>query len=528
MNTPIHPPNGKLITQNSQLITHKVRRLWDSIIPFRISPKDALFPLQRKFIDDAAQYKIAVTTRQWGKSHLTAGEAVHDCLKHPGTLWVCMSAGERQSLEWKAWADVWVRAYKVAIHDVAELRDGRAEGLLRSAEIQFANGSRIIAIPSNPSTARGYSANIILDEFAYHESPDAVWAAMFPSTANELSGTFLQRYEALLGNKSPAIRRPLKLRVVSTFNGRGNKFYDLWEKADKNGYSKHFVTIHDAVADGMPLDPEKLRSALDDPDIWAQEFECMPMDASAVLLPYDVIARCESPEATTVISPEFYHISKPPIYIGWDFARKQDLSVLWIAEKMGDVLHTREVVEFRNMSTPDQINAVRHRIKAAQKVCLDYTGSGVGCGDFLAREFGQYSPQKHQYGKIELCAFSNALKVEVFSKLRMAFDSVKIRVPVNREVREDLHSVNRVVTQTGTVTYRAPRNEDGHADRCTALALCLRASDTYVAMFAPRVFDTPYSRIILERRRRHEENEKFRKEFYGDVHRSIDGRDIIP
>jgi phage FluMu gp28-like protein len=48
-------------------------------------------------------------------------------------------------------------------------------------------------------------------------------------------------------------------------------------------------------------------------------------------------------------------------------------------------------------------------------------------------------------------------------------------VPISRLVREDLHSVNRVTTASGGVTYRAPHSADGHADRCTALALALRA-----------------------------------------------------
>jgi phage FluMu gp28-like protein len=43
-------------------------------------------------------------------------------------------------------------------------------------------------------------------------------------------------------------------------------------------------------------------------------------------------------------------------------------------------------------------------------------------------------------------------------------------------IREDLHSLNRVSTPTGQITYRAPHSADGHADRCTALALALRAT----------------------------------------------------
>lgn len=442
-----------------------------------LSPKDLLYPLQRQFLDDKAQYKIGVTTRQWGKSTVTSGEAVHDCLVDPGTKWVCMSAGERQSVEWLNKAKEWQAAYGMVIEDFTEDRSGIAEGLLRSAEIQFSNGSRVIAIPANPATARGYSANIILDEFAYHEDPDAVWSAMFPSTTNQLAGTFLDRWTAMLKGEDTNIRRDLKLRVVSTFNGRNNKFFTLWERARENGYSAHKVTIHDAIADGMPLDAEKLRLALDDADAWAQEFECEPMDTSSVLLPYELIATCESAEATTMVSPEFWAVRQPrPLFMGIDFARKWDLSVAWTDELLGDVAQACEVLEMRAMSTPDQIDLLRPRLARVQRACLDYTGPGVGMGDYLVKEYGEWKPEEHLFGKIELVTFGNANKVELFTKLRMAFEQRKVRVPIHRVIREDLHSMQRVVSAQGNITYRAPHTDDGHADRCTAKALALRAA----------------------------------------------------
>ena len=459
----------------------------DSTIPAALSPKDLLYPKQRAFVDDRAQYKIGVTTRQWGKSTVTAGEAVHDCLVDPGTKWVCMSAGERQSVEWLGKAKEWQQAYNMAIVDQAEDRGGFAEGLLKSAEISFSNGSKIIAIPANPSTARGYSANVILDEFAYHEDPKAIWAALFPSTTNKLAGTFLDRWRALVKGESTDIRRHLKLRVVSTFNGRNNKFFELWEKATENGYSRHLVTIWDAIADGMPLDAEKLKAALDDPEIWAQEFECLPMDSSSVLLPYDLIATCESAEATKAVTAEFWSGTQPgPLSMGIDFARKKDLSVAWTNERVGDVGQTREVMEMRAMSTPDQIDLLRPRIQKANRVCLDYTGPGVGMGDYLVKEFGEWNPARHLFGKIELVTFTQSSKVELFSKLRMAFEAKRLRVPIDRVIREDLHSMQRVVSNNGAITYRAPHTDDGHADRCTALALCERASD---GMTAPAEFE---------------------------------------
>jgi phage FluMu gp28-like protein len=442
-----------------------------------LSPKDLLYPLQRRIVDSAAQYLIASCTRQFGKSTCTAGWAVHLCLTEPGTTVVCMSAGERQSGEWLNKAKEWQKAYNMVIVDVAEDRGGIAEGLLRSTEILFANGSRIIAIPANPSTARGYSAHIILDEFAYHEDPDAIWAAMFPATTNALAGTFLDRWRALLKGESTDIRRDLKVRIVSTFNGRNNKFFQLWEHSEENGYERHKVTIHDAIADGMPLDAEKLRRALDDPEAWAQEYECEPVDSSAVLLPYDLIGTCESQEATMMVPGDFWESgSNRPLFMGIDFARKRDFSVAWTSEVVGDVGQTREVMEMKAMSTPDQIDLLRPRLEKVVRACLDYTGPGVGMGDYLVKEFGEWNPARHLYGKIELVTFSQQSKVELFSKLRMAFEAKTVRVPVSRVIREDLHSMQRVTSANGGISYRAPHTDDGHADRCTALALCVRAS----------------------------------------------------
>jgi len=42
------------------------------------------------------------------------------------------------------------------------------------AEMRWPNGSRLQAIPANPATVRGYSANLFLDEFAFLENPDAI------------------------------------------------------------------------------------------------------------------------------------------------------------------------------------------------------------------------------------------------------------------------------------------------------------------------------------------------------------------
>jgi len=128
------------------------------------------------------------------------------------------------------------------------------------------------------------------------------------------------------------------------------------------------------------------------------------------------------------------------------------------------------------MPTPQQVEILRPRIQKAQRTCVDYTGPGIGFGDYLVKEFGEWEPAAHKFGKIELCTFTATLKRDIFSKLRMAFEQGAVRIPASRVIREDLHSMARVTTKNGEVTYKAPHTEDGHADRCTALALAVRAA----------------------------------------------------
>jgi len=372
----------------------------------------------------------------------------------------------------------WAAAFKLSIESYAEDRL-LGEALLKVAEIVFANGSRIVAIPANPSTARGYSANVILDEFGYHEDPDAIWAAMFPSLTNPLAGTFMRKVHALYGGSEnlDSIRREMKIRVVSTFNGRENKFFKLWEKRKENGYSGHQTTIYDAIKQGLKIDPEQIRLGLDDPDAWSQEYECQATDTSNVLLPYSLLQHAESVEATETIEPEFFQ-SNRNIFCGIDFGRSNDPTICWTLELVGDILWTREVLVLRTMATPEQNKILEMRIKASRRTCYDYTGPGIGFGDYAVKEFGvgEWKPDEHKFGRLELVKFTLAIKRSLFPTLRRKFETpCKIRIPISRMVREDLHSVQQVVTG-GEYNYWAARTKEGHSDRCTALALAVRAA----------------------------------------------------
>lgn len=412
--------------------------------------KEILLPWQQRWVADASRFKIGMWSRQTGKSFSTACEAVTDCAAqgmNSSDLWVVLSAGERQALEWMEKAKKWSEAIKATVDSYDEVRNS-ANALMSKAEIRFANGARIVAIPANPDTARGYSGNLILDEFAIHERPFDIWAAIYPSITNDLAGE-------------------KKLRIVSTPKGRGNKFADLWEHNDT--YSKHLVTIEDAAALGLfGRDPARaqaklaeLRAGVDDDDIWAQEYLCQFIDSTSVLLPYELIGRCESDRIADDGSS--------PLYIGMDVGRRKDLSVIVTAQKQGDVLAVLSVDVLAKTPFADQLRILVDKARAnrVQGVCIDATGIGAMLAEEAVKALG---------GKCRGVEFTVKSKGEMYGLMRRRFEERSVRVPVERVLREDLHAVQRVVSSTGAVTYSAPRNEDGHSDRAAALALCCMAA----------------------------------------------------
>ena len=435
-------------------------------------PRHCLLEYQYRLCGDSARFKIGLFARQTGKDFTEACEIVYDCFQaltdgRGGTQWMIVAPSERQSLETLDKVKDWTRAFHGVIDDCREHRDGGAESLLKSAEVTIrAPGSKCVskvrAVPGRPDTVRGSSSNVLLTEFDFFEDPNKTWRAIMPSITNPLRGG------------------PKKVRIITTPNGLGGAAHKIWTKTGgRVVWSKHKVTIHDAVRVGLEVDIEELREAFDDPEGWAQEFECEFLDTASVLLPYEVLAAIENPAATIAVPWEFWRTRDPqaaPIDLGIDFGRKRNLTCAWALENFGGFKMTRCVTTMENTPTHIQFENLLPQLKAARRICVDYTGPGIGFGDMVVSQFGEWNPAKHKFGKVELVTFTNQLKCEIFPALRAEADQHKLGIPQDRAIREDLHSMCRVVTPSGNLTYRAPHTADGHADRCTALALGIRAA----------------------------------------------------
>jgi phage FluMu gp28-like protein len=435
-----------------------------------------LLPFQRAFASDPARFAIALWGRQSGKGFTSAYLAVADAMSAPGNHWIIAAPTERQAIETLEKCKAWSREFAQTLTE-GEAEVEAADGLasIKSKIIVFDNGSRIYALPGRPASLRGFSGNLILDEFAFFENGAEVWKAIYPVITNPASGV-------------------KKIRITSTPSGKGNQFFTLVDENFLNPkpdrpikWSVHKATIHNVAreweASGMLHGKtaqqyvEELRAGFDTPEAWPQEFECEFVDLDNFLLPFDIIANAATSAASENTPPELWGRD---IYLGIDFGRTNDPTVCWALERAGDVFWTREVLLLKGVSTPDQQTALELRCAAAIRVCFDYTGPGIGLGDYLARNpaIGIHDPARHHFGKLDLCTFTQPFKRDLFPKLRRACEPpVRLRIPVSDAIRDDLHAMRQIV-RNGEYTYSAPRTAEGHSDRCTALALALRAADS--------------------------------------------------
>jgi phage FluMu gp28-like protein len=400
-----------------------------------------LYDYQKRWVTDDNRFKVGLWCRQSGKSFAIGLEAVLDAVQ-TGSNWVLLSAGERQSKELMEKVKMHTEAMALAASAVEE--DFFADTLTKQLLVTLPNRARIIALPANPDTARGFSANVILDEFGFHKDSHKIWTALYPT-----------------------ITRGYKLRVVSTPQGKSNQFYKLW--TGDNGYAKHFADIYTAVKEGLPVDAEQLRKGLDDDEAWAQEYECQFLDEATAFLTYDLIAACESPDAYADLQEPY--VPAAPTYVGIDIGRKRDLTVIWVVQQIGDVFWTRAVIPLEKTPFPDQRDFIRRlfaSIKPA-RVCIDYTGMGGPIAEDLQQTFGSAT--------VEAVTFTNQVKSDLAMRTRKLAEDRRIRLPIDNACRNDLHSVKKVVTAAGNIRFDAERTKDGHADRFWALSLALMATD---------------------------------------------------
>lgn len=432
----------------------------------RVSPlnPDAIFlPFQSAWVKDDARLKLMEKSRQIGLSWSTA----YACVERTSAQgarhdqWV----SSRDDLQARLFIEdckMWAGIMNLAARDLGEVVLD-PKGRVSAYVLEFANGKRIHSMSSNADAQAGKRGGRVLDEFALHPDPRKLWSIAYPGITWG-------------GN----------MEVISTHRGSHNFFNQLIREVRERGNPKnislHRITLQDALDQGflfklqrmLPGDDERqamdeaayfdfVRAGCADEESFQQEYMCNPADDDVAFLEYGLISSAEYAADT-----DWQTCQNGRLFAGIDIGRKQDLTVIWVLEELGDVLYTRHVEAMRNMRKSDQEKILWPWIERCDRSCIDATGLGIGWADDAQDKFGEH--------RVEAVTFTSRVKEALAYPVRGAMEDHALRIPYDPKIRADLRMVTKQVTATGNVRFTAERTADGHADHFWALALARQAA----------------------------------------------------
>ncbi len=136
-------------------------------------------------------------------------------------------------------------------------------------ELELSNGSRIVVIPCNPDTAAGFTIDLLIgDEVAKMPGWNDLQSAIFPMIS----------------------RSNGKVALFSSYKGK-NHWWRITEDKISDENPDGFKVLKYPIGVNPPPNLERLKHMLPE-DVYAEEFECIPIDEAHSLFPYNLIDSC--------------------------------------------------------------------------------------------------------------------------------------------------------------------------------------------------------------------------------------------
>jgi len=437
-----------------------------------LNDKKYFLQYQIDWLKDESPIKIWEKSRRIGASYVQSYEDVRDCVKKKVTAVWFSSADESAAKEYILYAEKWTKLFNAAAKYLGEIVLDDAKNI-KTFAIEFANGAKIHALSSNPKAFRSKGGKVILDEFAWHEDQERLWAAA-----------------------RPCITWGFPLRILSTHNGTNCRYYKFIDgvKKGKLHWSLHTTTIQDAVNQGLvdkilgrkAADKEKeawlreQRESCFDENTWLQEYCCIPVDEASAFITYEMLSSVERddilwegtvPDLRAQAVESGLSPSTGDLYGGMDIGRKKDLSVIWLIEKFGHVKYTRLVKIMEKTPFSVQRETLFEILKhpRMRRFCIDATGIGMQLSEEAQDAFGKY--------RVEAVTFTNTAKEDMGYGLKNSIEDRLLYIPSDFETREDFRSIRKVTTTSGNIRFDVAASEArGHADRFWACALANHAA----------------------------------------------------
>lgn len=426
-------------------------------------------PYQQRWIKDQARLKICRKGRQIGLSYADSYDTVRKVAPKEAKLPVFVSSRDMvQAKQYLNYCKRWARVLNYAAEDLGEVLFDKDKDLT-AFELRFGNSLSIYSLSSSPDAIAGKTGHIKLDEFALHKDQRELYRIAKPAT--QWGG---------------------QISIISTHRGTATVFNEIIrsieEEGNRMGWSLHSIPIQTAVEEGIverinqasganetrEAFLKRLRDECIDEEQWLQEYCCIPADDGAAFISFEMITACEDAGARKNF--DYLLDAKNPLYVGVDFGRKKDLTVIDVEEKVGDVMWERLRLELDRKSFTEQEHELWRILELPQvkRACLDATGLGMQMAERAKERFGW---------KIEEVMFTGPVKEELAFPLRAAHEDRTLRYSADGKLRADLRGIKKETTAAGNIRFIG-ESEDSHCDRFWAKALALHAANTKVMMGA--------------------------------------------
>jgi len=152
---------------------------------------------------------------------------------------------------------------------------------------------------------------------------------------------------------------------------------------------------------------------------------------------------------------------------GYDVGRKRHSAEFCILEELGekhDYLQVARLFKtFRHVKYRDQKAYLQYMLDKIPrlKMMIDAGGSGAN----LAEDLEDYS------WRVEGIEFSNRWKEEVCSDFRIRLENQTMAIPDRKDVKNQIHSIKRKVTEHGKFVFDAEKNKHHHGDIFWGIAM---------------------------------------------------------
>lgn len=366
---------------------------------------------------------------------------------------------------------------------------------------------RIKVLAANPRTARGFSGDLILDEFAFHEDSNAIWEAAEP----------------ILSSNPEFV-----CRIASTGNGKHNMFYRMVtsgsfavSRVSRTEAHRQGVKVYDPNT-RQPITPEEARRKALDKRAYDQNYELTFNDENMALLTAELIQSAQralipidEQEWTSTSLARMFR-AEGELFVGVDVGRNRDISVVTVLEKVGNTKRVIGMLRMAGMRLPAQQRQIEPvcRLPKFRKLCGDMTGLGLGLIEYLQEapgvgftrvegvNFSTTEPiterLRNDGRKAETAKVTEIMATDLLG----CFEDRCIEIPADEELHADLRKPEKITSPGGKVSIAASRDDAGHADHFWSIALANRASLTLEVAGTIKSFGGKRGRVLAERRSR--------------------------